>query len=376
MPPGWAAVLAALAIAAVLANGAVAAAITEQVTTARGVMVQQAALAANNSGVGSGPVTLGVRIAMLRSWRVSDTGIAVAVAVINVVGTTRLWLATLAVSVAAAGGAADGVVARWVVGVAAAAALVVLVGHTALWWLLLERPSLLDRIASTAQRAAIRLTARRPRGRALVERVHLPAEVERFRVAARTTVRRRGPAITLAMVAEQAVLLALPIAVVRAFGIGPEVAGAREVLVAFVFVRTAAALTAVPGGIGVTEIGLTALLSRTGAPESSVLGAVLVYRAITFLLPIVVGTASFALWRHRRRRASAADPAAHGDPAVGGAEPVGEPQPGRPCEVGIGGQEAEGVTAVRDAPTERRVQVTQRVRVTDPAAVRRVAHHE
>lgn len=311
---GWAIALVALAAGATLANGLVAAAISDGVSPARGVMVQQAALAANNTGVGSGPVTLGVRIAMLRSWRIDDVGIAVAVAAMNVVGTTRLWLATLTVALLGTGGAADAVVPRWVVVSAGIAAVVVLVGQAVVWWVILERPGVLGRVAGWCQRVAEWLGRRWRVAARVAQRVHVPNAAERFRLRARTVVRERGAAITAAMLAEQAVLMVLPVVVIRAFGIAPEVAGNREVLVAFVFVRTAAALTAVPGGIGVTEIGLTALLTRAGAPEPEVLGAVLTYRAITFLLPIVVGTACFAAWRRTRRGAVTSTSSGPGSP--------------------------------------------------------------
>lgn len=380
--PSWFALLLALAAGATLANGLVAAAISDGVSPARGVMIQQATLAANNTGIGSGPVTLGVRIAMLRSWRVDDVGIAVAVAAVNVVGTTRIWLATLTVSLLGLGGAADDVVARWVVVAAAAAAVVVLVGQAAVWWVILERPGVLARIAGWCQRGAERAGRRwRVAGR-LARRVHVPDAAERFRVRGRTVVRERGIAIAAATIAEQAVLMALPIVVVRAFGIGTDVLSNREALLAFVFVRTAAALTAIPGGIGVTEVGLTALLTRAGAPEPDVLGAVLTYRSITFLLPILLGTASFAIWRHSVRKPPSdavgplAQPAADGDAAVGGGEAFGELEARRPRQAVVGGEQAERVTALGDTVPERGVEVAQAVAVAQAAAVGRVADHE
>ena len=56
-----------------------------------------------------------------------------------------------------------------------------------------------------------------------------------------------------------------------------------------------------PGGVGVMELGLTGALVAIGVPTPTALGAVLVYRFITFLLPIVVGTVLYGAWQRRRR---------------------------------------------------------------------------
>ena len=45
----------------------------------------------------------------------------------------------------------------------------------------------------------------------------------------------------------------------------------------------------VPGGLGVTEAALTGLLTNFGVPAAPALAAVLVFRAITFALPPVLG---------------------------------------------------------------------------------------
>ena len=50
-----------------------------------------------------------------------------------------------------------------------------------------------------------------------------------------------------------------------------------------------ASLNLTPGGLGVVEVALTGALVALGVPSTQALTAVLVYRAITFWLAIVVG---------------------------------------------------------------------------------------
>jgi uncharacterized protein (TIRG00374 family) len=53
-----------------------------------------------------------------------------------------------------------------------------------------------------------------------------------------------------------------------------------------------------PGGLGVVEVALTGALVAVGVPSTQALTAVLVYRAITFWLAIVIGWPMY--WRLSR----------------------------------------------------------------------------
>jgi putative heme transporter len=299
LAPAWVAVLAALATIATIANGWFAALVTDGITPGQGVLVQQATLAANNTGIGSGPVAFGVRIAMLRSWQVDDVAIGLTVVTTNVVATTKLWLVALAAAiVGAATGAASGVISGWVFTATIAAAVVVLGGSTLLWWLVLRHPMPLRWLARAVERALARLCRRSTRVERVTARFDVHDAAERFRSGATGMLRARGKRIAGAALVEQAALLALPVAIVRAFGIDD--VSTAQVLITFALVRLAASLTAIPGGIGVTELGLTTLLERFGGPHTSVLAAVLTFRAITFLLPIMMGAISFAVWRRQQ----------------------------------------------------------------------------
>ena len=62
-----------------------------------------------------------------------------------------------------------------------------------------------------------------------------------------------------------------------------------EVIFINTMVSLFAGLLPIPGGIGVTEAGLTAGLVATGVPEDTAVAAVLIYRLCTYYLPPIWG---------------------------------------------------------------------------------------
>jgi uncharacterized protein (TIRG00374 family) len=83
----------------------------------------------------------------------------------------------------------------------------------------------------------------------------------------------------------------------RHVGVGADEVGWVEALAAFAFVRLISALPITPGGLGVVELGLTAALIAADGPREAVVAAILVYRALTYLLPIPFGLAAYIRWR-------------------------------------------------------------------------------
>ncbi|MEX1105478.1 MAG: YbhN family protein [Ilumatobacteraceae bacterium] len=301
---GWVAVLLVLSVAGIASEGLYASSVTPGLTVGHAVMVQQTTTAANNTVIGSGPVSTGLRIAMLRSWSITDTSIAITVVALNVIAAYKLWIVALLMAFLGLGGAASGSIDTRVFAVIAAVAIVVLTASTVLWWTLLHRPIVAAWIAQQAQRGWDRARRRWPR----LPDAHLPAIVEHARAEAHVLARLHGGRIVVTSLVDQLIGIARPVAVVRAFGIDASVLSLSQVLIAYGLVRLAVALTPVPGGIGVAEVGLAALLTRLGGPPSTVLAAVLTYRALTFVLPMLTGAVCFTIWRRERRRAITAGP--------------------------------------------------------------------
>ena len=65
--------------------------------------------------------------------------------------------------------------------------------------------------------------------------------------------------------------------------------GLGEALLINIGVALLAGLLPIPGGIGVSEAGLTFGLVSAGMPEEAAFGAVILYRLATFYLPPIWG---------------------------------------------------------------------------------------
>ncbi len=67
-----------------------------------------------------------------------------------------------------------------------------------------------------------------------------------------------------------------------------------------------------PGGVGITEIAYTAVYTAVlgDAAQAATVAGVLVYRALTYLLPIITGAFAYLIWRVMRRRELRAEKAA------------------------------------------------------------------
>jgi uncharacterized protein (TIRG00374 family) len=74
-----------------------------------------------------------------------------------------------------------------------------------------------------------------------------------------------------------------------------------EVLLAYVVSMALAMIPITPGGLGFVETGLTALLVLVGASADQAVLATLLYRLVSFWLPIPVGVLAWAGWSIRRR---------------------------------------------------------------------------
>jgi uncharacterized protein (TIRG00374 family) len=88
----------------------------------------------------------------------------------------------------------------------------------------------------------------------------------------------------------------------RHVGVSQRQVGWIEALAGFAFVRLLSAFPITPGGLGVVELGLAAVLVVAGGDKAQVVAAVLVFRALTFLLPLPLGALTYWWWRRAERR--------------------------------------------------------------------------
>ena len=105
-------------------------------------------------------------------------------------------------------------------------------------------------------------------------------------------------------VASHLTLWLVLLACLRADGLSQAQVSWQASLAAFAFVRLLSVVPITPGGLGVVEVGLTAPLAAGLGPAGAakVAAAVLLFRSVTYLLPIPLGAAAYLAWRHVHRR--------------------------------------------------------------------------
>jgi putative heme transporter len=255
-----------------------------------------------NTLPGGGALGIGATMAMQRSWGrpVGETTLAMVVSGVwnNFV---KLGLPVLALALLALHGEAGAGLAS-----AAAVGVAVLVVALVGFGLLLHSPRTAAAVGRRAGRAvsALRRVVRRPAVEGWDRRA-----VD-FRAGVVTLVSRRWLHITATAVVSHVSLFAVLLLALRHVGVSDAEVSWQLVLASFSFVRLMSAIPITPGGLGVVELGLTAMLSRgvDAATTNQIVAAVLLYRALTWLLPL--GALAWVGWRAGgRRRSAVATPA-------------------------------------------------------------------
>jgi uncharacterized protein (TIRG00374 family) len=206
-------------------------------------------------------------------------------------GLPLLALALLAFSAPPGGGR----LAAGLAGVGALVAAVVLLG------MLLRSREAAARIGSGAGRVASVLL--KPFGRPPVR--GWDRATTKFRDRTILLLRARWHWITLATVVSHLSLFLVLLLALRFVGVGAEQVSWAEALAVFAFARLLTAIPFTPGGLGVIELALITGLSAAGGDRAAVAAAVLLFRALTYVLPIPLGLATYVFWRrnHSWRRA-------------------------------------------------------------------------
>jgi uncharacterized protein (TIRG00374 family) len=162
------------------------------------------------------------------------------------------------------------------------------------------------RVAAAAQRLASR--AARARGRR--EPTGWVTRTERFRVDSLELLRHRWVPLTLAAVASHVALFLLLLTCLRAVdGHGSEVSWV-VVLAVFAITRLVTLVPLTPGALGVAELSYVTGLTAVGVAAGGAAAAVLLFRFLTWFVPIPIGLAAWLSWRRGVGRVNAtAEPA-------------------------------------------------------------------
>jgi undecaprenyl-diphosphatase len=121
-------------------------------------------------------------------------------------------------------------------------------------------------------------------------------------------VRHRWLALTVSTLVSHVSLFVVLLTALRLTGVDQQAVGWVEALAVFAFARLVTAIPITPGGAGVVELALIAGLVEAGGEAARVAAAVLVYRALTFVLPIGVGVGTYVFWRRNRSWRDSAPP--------------------------------------------------------------------
>jgi putative heme transporter len=282
----------------------------------RATMMSQSTAAVSSTVPWAGPVIgTGMTYSMFGQWGYSGAQTTTAVLVSGVWNSfAKLALPVLALALLALqGGASGGRVVAGLVGIAG------LVGAVVVFALILRSEELARRFGLWAGRVASRLLR-------LVRRPPVAGwEVAtvRFRARTLTLLGGRWLPITLAtLVSHLSTYLVLLLAL-RHVGVSDAEVSWVQVLAWFAFARLLTAVPITPAGLGLVEATLIGGMTAAGGDREQVTAAVLVYRALTWFLPILVGVVCYLWWRRIRlasQPATAATPPAATPQAAGAAD--------------------------------------------------------
>jgi uncharacterized membrane protein YbhN (UPF0104 family) len=285
----------------------------------RGVVLDQVNLAVSNSMPGGAVVGAAARYRIGRSYGQAPEAVTVSLFSVGQAMSMGRWLLVAMVLtttvVAGTAGALD--LAVLVTAFAALAA------GAAVCWVVISDSRFSRAAVTVGQRIADRVGRRVPR---IAGRLVGPF-VDRLRAQGAWLLRERGARILLAGAAVTFGGAAIVATVVLALD-GPGGPGLFEIVRVYLLVRVAAAFSPTPGNVGVVEGALVAGLVAAGVDPATAVAAVMVYRGLTYVLPIGTGSVLYLGWR-RWDRSRPVD--AFGSPrAVDWREPA-------PSEVAVAG---------------------------------------
>jgi uncharacterized protein (TIRG00374 family) len=262
----------------------------------------EASTAVSNTVPAGGAIGMALTYAMYGSWGFSRSRTSVSLVVAGIWNNfVKLAMPVLALSLLALQGRpSGGRVLAALVGLGALVVAVVLLA------LLLGSEPAARRIGLCAGRVASLL--RRPFGRPPVagwERATV-----KFRDRTALLVRARWPLITLTTLVSHVSLYVVLLVALRHLGVAGREVSWIEALTVFAFARLVTAIPLTPGGLGLVEVTLITGLVAAGGARAEVAAAVLLFRALTYVLPIPFGLGCYLFWKRNRswRRAPGSAP--------------------------------------------------------------------
>jgi uncharacterized protein (TIRG00374 family) len=263
--------------------------VTPGLTFGRAMVMTQATTAITNTVPAGSAIGVGMTYAMLSGWGFSRSRTTIAVLVSGVWNAfAKLAIPVLALAlVALQGNAGAGRVTAALVGIGGLIAAVVVFA------LMLRSERMAEKVGITAGRVVSKLLA-------LIRRPPVQGwEIATVKFRNRTIdlLEHGWFPITAATLVSHLSLYLVLLVCLWDVGVGNAQVNWAEVLAVFAFARLATAIPFTPGGAGVVEAVLITGLTAAGGDKPKVVAAVLVYRALTWGLPILVGIFGLLWWR-------------------------------------------------------------------------------
>lgn len=150
-----------------------------------------------------------------------------------------------------------------------------------------------------------------------------------FKRHAANLIRTRGWLMSASTLTSDLTGWFVQLACLRACGVTAGEVSWEKSFAGYALIRLLTTIPITPGGLGVTEVGMTAYLaSGLGtAATDRIAAAILLSRALTFIVPIPFGAINFTVWRWLRRKEGAPQDA-YAQDAAGDADSEGLMQAG------------------------------------------------
>jgi uncharacterized protein (TIRG00374 family) len=264
------------------------------------MVATQSSTAVANTLPGGSAISMGLTYAMFSSWGFSKSRTTVSLVVAGIWNNfVKLGMPVLALALLAFSGEASG--SRVLAGSVGIAALV---ASVAIFAYILHSEDFARRAGERAARMAGPVRRLLHRG---------PAEgwglaTMRFRDRIIGIVRHAWIRLTVTSLVGHFSLFLVLMVTLRDIGVSQDEVSWVQALAVFAFVRLLTAIPIMPGGLGIVELGLIGGLTTAGGDRAEVVAAVLVYRVLTYILPIAFGIVTYLFWKRNRSWINTAPP--------------------------------------------------------------------
>lgn len=270
-------------------------------TFGQAFVVTESSTAVSNTLPGGSAVGIGMTYAMYSSWGFSPSRATVSVLLSGIWNNfAKLGIPVLALALLALQGTPSA--GRLLAGLLGIAGLVGAIGVFAL---MLRSEEMARRTGQVAARVAaplVRLLKKPPP-------VGWERATTKFRARTISLLRSRWHVLTAATLLSHVSLFVLLLLSLRYAGVSAAEVGWIEALAVFAFARLVTAIPITPGGLGIVEIALIAGLTAAGGAAAPVAAGVLMYRALSYVLPVPLGVVTYLYWQRNTRWRRAPDTA-------------------------------------------------------------------